>query len=77
MAQQNTNGKRKSTIKKVVKYFKMAKRMTRVALIASSFLLIIFAIITYKTYRASFGISLLATGAICIFIATQQLICFT
>ena len=58
----------KSTIKKVVKYFKMAKRMTRVALIASSFLLIIFAIITYKTYRASFGISLLATGAICIFI---------
>lgn len=58
----------KSTIKKVVKYFKMAKRMTRVALIASSFLLIIFAIITYTTYRASFGISLLATGAICIFI---------
>ena len=58
----------KSTIKKVVKYFKMVKRMTRVALIASSILLIIFAIITYKTNRATFGISLLATGIICIFI---------
>lgn len=58
----------KSSIKKVVKYFKMAKRMTRVALIASSILLIIFAIITYKTNRATFGISLLATGIICIFI---------
>lgn len=58
----------KSTIKKVVKYFKMAKRMTRVALIASSILLIIFAIITYKTNRSAFGISLLATGIICIFI---------
>jgi len=58
----------KSSIKKVVKYFKMAKRMTRVALIASLILLIIFAIITYKTNRATFGISLLATGIICIFI---------
>lgn len=58
----------KSTIKKVVKYFKMVKRMTRVALIASSILLIIFAIITYKTNRATFGISLLATGIICVFI---------
>lgn len=58
----------KSSIKKVVKYFKMVKRMTRVALIASSILLIIFAIITYKTNRATFGISLLATGIICIFI---------
>ena len=58
----------KSSIKKVVKYFKMAKRMTRDALIASSILLIIFAIITYKTNRATFGISLLATGIICIFI---------
>lgn len=58
----------KSSIKKVVKYFKMAKRMTRVALITSSILLIIFAIITYKTNRATFGISLLATGIICIFI---------
>lgn len=58
----------KSTIKKVVKYFKMVKRMTRVALIASLILLIIFAIITYKTNRATFGISLLATGIICIFI---------
>lgn len=58
----------KSTIKKVVKYFKMTKRMTRVALIASSILLIIFAIITYKTNRATFGISLLATGIICVFI---------
>ena len=60
------NGNKHS--KKVVKYFKMAKRMTRVALIASSILLIIFAIITYKTNRATFGISLLATGIICIFI---------
>ena len=58
----------KSSIKKVVKYFKMVKRMTRVALIASLILLIIFAIITYKTNRATFGISLLATGIICIFI---------
>lgn len=58
----------KSSIKKVVKYFKMAKRMTRVALIASLILLIIFAIITYKTNRATFGILLLATGIICIFI---------
>lgn len=58
----------KSSIKKVVKYFKMVKRMTRVALIASSILLIIFAIITYKTNRATFGISLLATGIIYIFI---------
>lgn len=58
----------KNAVKQVVSYFKMAKRITRLALIAVSILLIIFAFITYKINRASFGISLLATGIICIFI---------
>lgn len=58
----------KNAVKQVVSYFKMAKRITRLALIAISILLIIFAFITYKINRASFGISLLATGIICIFI---------
>lgn len=57
----------KNAVKQVVSYFKMAKRITRLALIAVSILLIIFAFITYKINRASFGISLLATGIICIF----------
>ena len=58
----------KSTIKKVAKYFKMAKRMTRVALVAVSILAIIFAIIIYKVNKPTFGISLISTGIICIFI---------
>lgn len=58
----------KNAVKQVVSYFKMAKRITRLALIAVSILLIIFAFITYKINKASFGISLLATGIICIFI---------
>lgn len=58
----------KNAVKQVVSYFKMAKRITRLALIAVSILLIIFAFITYKINRTSFGISLLATGIICIFI---------
>lgn len=58
----------KNAVKQVVRYFKMAKRITRLALIAVSILLIIFAFITYKINRASFGISSLATGIICIFI---------
>lgn len=58
----------KNAVRQVVSYFKMAKRITRLALIAVSILLIIFAFITYKINKASFGISLLATGIICIFI---------
>lgn len=58
----------KNTVKQVVSYFKMAKRITRLALITVSILLIILAFITYKINKASFGISLLATGIICIFI---------
>ena len=58
----------KNAIKEVVKYFKMAKRITRLMLIVISILLIILAFITYKINRASFGISLVATGIICIFI---------
>lgn len=58
----------KNAVKQVVSYFKMAKRIIRLALIAVSILLIIFAFITYKINKASFGISLLATGIICIFI---------
>lgn len=58
----------KNAVKQVVSYFKMAKRITRLALITVSILLIILAFITYKINKASFGISLLATGIICIFI---------
>lgn len=58
----------KNAIKEVVKYFKMAKRITRLMLIVISILLIILAFITYKINRASFGISLVSTGIICIFI---------
>lgn len=58
----------KNAVKQVVSYFKMAKRITRLALITVSILLIILAFITYKINKASFGISLLATGLICIFI---------
>lgn len=58
----------KNAIKEVVKYFKIAKRITRLMLIIISILLIILAFITYKINRASFGISLVATGIICIFI---------
>lgn len=58
----------KNAVKQVVSYFKMTKRITRLALITVSILLIILAFITYKINRASFGISLLATGIICIFI---------
>ena len=58
----------KSTIKKVAKYFKMAKRMTRAALVAVSILAIILAIIIYKVNKPTFGISLISTGIICIFI---------
>lgn len=58
----------KNAVKQVVSYFKMAKRITRLALITFSILLIILAFITYKINKASFGISLLATGIICIFI---------
>lgn len=58
----------KNAVKQVVSYFKMAKRITRLALITVLILLIILAFITYKINKASFGISLLATGIICIFI---------
>lgn len=58
----------KNAVKQVVSYFKMAKRITRLALITVLILLIILAFITYKINKAFFGISLLATGIICIFI---------